>query len=163
MCLLLLIRDLIGRNTMRYKHILVAVDLSKSSEVVISKAVSLAREAKSKLSFIYVDASYASNIGYASTVGLVKPAVDKVEAAEKEKALLQKELQALVDQVDYPITNTLVVMGKLNDKLNTTVKEMDVDLVVCGHHHDFWSRLLSSVPKLVNSTITDLLIIYLDK
>ena len=148
---------------MSYKHILVAVDLSKSSELVISKAVSLARETKSKLSFIYVDASYVSNIGYASTIGLVKPTVDKVEAAEKEKEILQKELQALADQVDYPVTNTLVVMGKLNDKLKTTVKEMDVDLLICGHHHDFWSNLLSSVPKLVNSTTTDLLIVYLEQ
>ena len=110
---------------------------------MISKAVSLARGAQSKLSFIYVDASYVS------TIGLVKTAVDKVEA--EEKGILQKELQALAVQVDYPITNTLVVMGNLNDTLKTTVKEMDVDLLVCGHHHDFWSRLLSSVltiPKL---------------
>ena len=33
--------DPIGRKTMSYKHILFAVDLSKSSEVVINKAISL--------------------------------------------------------------------------------------------------------------------------
>ena len=148
---------------MSYKHILVAVDLSKSSEVVINKAVALASATKSKLSFIYVDASYVSNIGYATTMGLVKPVADQIKADEKEKEELQKQLQALAAQVDYPVTNTLVVMGKLNDKLQTTVKEMDIDLLVCGHHHDFWSRLLSSVRKLVDSTVTDLLIVYLDE
>ena len=150
---------------MSYKHILVAVDLSKSSNVVISKAVALASATKSKLSFIYVDASYESNIGYATTAGLVKPIVAQIEAdeKEKEKELLQKELQALTAQIDYPVTSTVVVMGKLNDKLLATVKEMDIDLLICGHHHDLWSRLFSSVHKLVNSTPADLLIIYLDK
>jgi len=142
---------------MGYNHILVAVDLSKSSEVVINKAVALARAADSKLSFIYVDASYIS------TIALTNPKVDRVVAKDKEKSLLQKELQALADQADYPVANTLVVMGDLTEKLTTTVKEMDVDLLVCGHHHDFWSWLLSSVRKLVNTAVTDLLIISLDK
>ena len=148
---------------MSYKHILVAVDLSKSSEVLISKAVALASATKSKLSFIYVDASYVSDIGYATTMGFVKPVADQIEADEKEKQTLQKELQALTAQIDYPVTSTVVVMGKLNDKLLATVKEMDIDLLICGHHHDLWSRLFSSVHKLVNSTPADLLIIYLDK
>ena len=148
---------------MSYKHILVAVDLSKSSLAVIDKAVALARGSKSKLSFIYVDANYISNIGYATTMGLVKPVADQIKADEKEIEELQKDLQALAAQVDYPIANTLVVMGKLNDKLQATVKEMDVDLLVCGHHHDFWSRILSSVRKLVDSTVIDMLIVYLDE
>jgi len=147
---------------MGYKHILVAVDLTKSSEVVISKAVSLAKGAKAKLSFIYVDASYLSEIGYAGTVGLVKPAEDKLDALEKEKTILQKELQALADQADYPVSNTLVVMGRLKEQLITSVQKMDADLLVCGHHHDFWSRLLSSVGKLLNSLTIDLLIVNLD-
>lgn len=148
---------------MSYKHILVAVDLSKSSEVVINKAISLAKDANAKLSFIYVDASYVSNIANVNSMVLTKPKFDKVAAEEKEKSVLQEELQALAEQADYPITNTLVVMGDLNDKLKTTVKEMDIDLLVCGHHHNFWSHLLSSVRKLVNSATTDLLIIYLEK
>lgn len=147
---------------MSYKHILVAVDLSKSSTRVINKAVALARSSNAKLSFIYVDASYISNIGYTTTMGLVKPVTDQVIADEKEVEELQKELQALAEQADYPVANTLVVMGKLTDKLKTTVQQLDIDLLVCGHHHDFWSRLLSSIPKIVNSTVTDILIVYLD-
>ncbi len=40
---------------MSYGHILVAVDLTDSSKKVIDKAVSLAKDEKSKLSLVYVD------------------------------------------------------------------------------------------------------------
>jgi universal stress protein A len=129
---------------MGYKHILVAVDLSQSSQIVIDKAISLAKDANCKLSFVFVD-------------------IDKVVLAQKEKLTLQKELQALADQSDYPITDTLVVIGDLHIKLSGIVKEMDIDLVVCGHHHNFLSRFFSSVPKLANAVETDLLVIYLDQ
>ncbi len=142
---------------MSYKHILVAVDLSKSSEVVINKAISLARGANSKLSFIFVDVNYVSSIGG------ISPKVEMDVPLDEQQAILQKELQALAEQADYPVANTLVVIGDLNEKLKTTVQEMDVDLLVCGHHHDFWTRLLSSARKLVNTAVTDLLIIYLEK
>jgi len=142
---------------MSYKHILVAVDLSKSSEVVINKAISLARGANSKLSFIFVD------VNYVSSRGGISPKVEMDVPLDEQQAILQKELQALAEQADYPVANTLVVIGDLNEKLKTTVQEMDVDLLVCGHHHDFWSQLLSSARKLVNTAVTDLLIIYLEK
>jgi universal stress protein A len=132
------------RKVMSYKHILVAVDLSQSSQIVIDKAISLAKGANCKLSFVFVD-------------------VDKVVLAQKEKLTLQKELQTLADQSDYPITDTLVVIGDLHIKLSGIVKEMDIDLVVCGHHHTFLSRLFSSVPKLANAVETDLLVVYLDQ
>ena len=142
---------------MSYKHILVAVDLSKSSEVVINKAVSLAKDANSKLSFISVDVNSIASLGGVST---------KVEMAmplDEQQDILQKELEALAEQADYPVANTLIVIGDLNEKLKATVQELDVDLLVCGHHHDFWNRLLSSARKLVNAAVTDLLIIYLEK
>ena len=128
---------------MSYKHILVAVDLSQSSQVVINKAVSLAKGDSCKLSFVYVD-------------------VDRVILAPKEEQTLRCELQTLADQTDYPITDTLVVIGDLHIKLSGIVKDMHADLVVCGHHHKFVSRLFSSVPKLVNAVEADLLVVYLD-
>ncbi len=129
---------------MSYKHILVAVDLSESSQAVIDKAVSLAKSTNCKLSFVFVE-------------------VDKVAPVPKEEQALEKELQTLAEQSGYPVTETLVVIGDLHIKLSAIVKERNIDLVVCGHHHKFLSRLFSSVPKLVNAVNTDLLIVYLDK
>ncbi|MGB5446534.1 MAG: universal stress protein [Psychromonas sp.] len=141
---------------MSYNHILVAVDLTKSSEIVISKAVSLAKKANAKLSFIYVDANYVNISGPVDDLGAAMP------GDGKEKTQLQKELHALVDQLDYPVENALVVMGDVKQKLTAAVHQLDADLLICGHHHDFWSHFLSSTRKLLNSVNTDLLIVYLD-
>ncbi|WP_372883118.1 universal stress protein [Psychromonas sp.] len=128
---------------MSYKHILVAVDLSESSKAVIDKAVSLAKDDNCKLSFVFVD-------------------VDKVAPVRKEDLILQNKLQTLAEQSGYPITETLFVIGDLHIKLAAIVKEMDIDLVVCGHHHKFLSRLFSTVPKIINAVTTDILIVCLE-
>jgi universal stress protein A len=140
---------------MSYKHILVAVDLSKSSEKVISRAVLLAKDTKAKISLIFVDVEYVSN------VGLVNLEIDTLTSTDERKRALQQDLETLARKADYPIEKTIVVMGDFNRKVNATVEKIGADLLVCGHHHDFWSRLLSATRKIFNSTTTDLLIVYL--
>ena len=142
---------------MSYNHILVAVDLTKSSKIVIRKAVALAKDAHAKLSFIYVDTDHIRISEPVNTLGVARP------DDGKDKQLLHKELHALADPLDYPVENTLVVTGDVEEKLTTEVNLLDADLLVCGHDHDFWKRLLSSVRKLVNIVSTDLLIVYIEK
>jgi len=142
---------------MSYKHILVAVDLSESSEKVINKAVSLAKDARANLSLIFVDVDDIANIGVVTLDVAPLPSVE-----EREKKL-KGELQELADKADYEFENIMVVTGDLKNKLVATVKKMNIDLLVCGHHRDFWSRLLSSVRKLINSVAADLLIVNLDE
>lgn len=152
---------------MSYKHILVAVDLSKSSEQLIDKAVSLAKDANAKLSFVFVDVDNVYEDVYKVgdenlEVSPLPSGEEREKAIEERENTLQEELQKLADQADYPIENVIVVMGDLNNKLLETVQKMDIDLLICGHHHDFWSRLLSSVRQLVNSVGEDLLIVHLE-
>ncbi len=127
---------------MSYKHILVAVDLSQSSKAVIGKAIAQARDSNSKLSFVYVD-------------------VNRVVLEPKEEQQLQQELQVLANECGYPVTDTMVAIGDLHIKLQGLVKQGNIDLVVCGHHHNILSRLFSSVPKLANAVEADLLVVYL--
>ncbi|WP_028865352.1 universal stress protein [Psychromonas aquimarina] len=141
---------------MSYKHILVAVDLSESSGIVIAKAVSLAKSFNARLSLIYVDIDYAAHY-----TGLSYAEFNKLETCGPADESLHKEMQMLADKTEYPVANCLCVTGDLNKKLNETIKNLNADLLVCGHHHDFWSRLLSSVRKLLNTSVTDLLIIQL--
>jgi universal stress protein A len=141
---------------MSYKHILVAVDLSQSSGKVISRAVLLAKDTNAKLSLIFVD------VDNVSSIGLVNLEIDALPSVEERKKTLQQDLQTLANQADYPVENAIVVMGDFNRRVNATVEKIGADLLVCGHHHDFWSRLLSATRKLINSTSTDLLIVYLD-
>lgn len=44
---------------MAYKHILIAVDLSPESKVLVEKAVSMARPYNAKISLIHVDVNYS--------------------------------------------------------------------------------------------------------
>ncbi|UUM32010.1 universal stress protein [Vibrio japonicus] len=129
---------------MSYAHILVAVDLTSSSQKVIDKAISLAKGENSKISLVFVD-------------------VDRVVLEPKDKQSLEEQIKTLADQSTYPIDNALIVVGDLHMKLSGIVKETGVDLVVCGHHHKLWSRLFSSVPKVANAVEADLLVVYLDK
>lgn len=141
---------------MSYKHLLVAVDLSPSSEFIIAKAVALAKDGNVKISLIYVDVDYADNY-----TGLSYSQYSKLEPVSQRTSSLEKELQALAEKTDYPIANRVFLTGDLNKNLQLTVEKLGADLLVCGHHHDFWSRLLSSVRKMINTSLIDLLIIQL--
>ncbi|NIY82419.1 universal stress protein [Vibrio hepatarius] len=127
---------------MSYQHILVAVDLTDASQTVINRAISMAQQNNSKLSLIFVD-------------------VDRVVLEPKDQRSFEQQLKALVEQSHYPIEESLIVVGDLHVKLSGMVKEMGIDLVVCGHHHKLWSRLFSTVPKVANAVETDLLVVYL--
>lgn len=140
---------------MKYKHILVALDLAEESApsgLVISKAVSLAKNLDAKLSFIHVDTSHLDNdlLDY-----------DNAETRlvnEKYQDLLTK-LETLCEPVQYPISNMLVIGGEVEEKLIDEVKKLDVDLLVSGHHHGFWNHWWSSAHKLLDITDVDLLLI----
>ncbi|MEG1652564.1 MAG: universal stress protein, partial [Hafnia sp.] len=54
------VNRLYGRSKlMAYKHILVAVDLSPESNILVEKAVSMARPYDAKVSLIHVDVNYS--------------------------------------------------------------------------------------------------------
>lgn len=142
---------------MNYEHILVAVNLTKINQEVIDRALSLAKATGAKLSFIHVDISCTDNVSLSRRDDDTSAGV-----LSKSKGELQQQLLALAERADYPITNTLVVSGGLRYKLEETVRKMDVDLLVCGHHHNFWSRIVSSVRELVDTAPIDLLIVHLD-
>ncbi|MGB5446340.1 MAG: universal stress protein [Psychromonas sp.] len=138
---------------MSYKHVLVAIDLNEGSDIVISKAVSLAKNLDAKLSFISVDISHPDK-------GRKYDAVE-VKLIEEKHAELVARLQELAELSGYPVQNAIVVGGDVEETLMETISKMDVDLLVCGHHHGFWNRWWSSARKLVNISIVDLLFIHL--
>ncbi|WP_068717930.1 universal stress protein [Vibrio tritonius] len=129
---------------MSYQHILVAVDLSESSQTLLEKAAVQATQNHAKLSIVYVD-------------------VDHIISDPKAERDYHQKLDNLASHCDYPIENTLVVIGELHMKIAGLVKSEAVDLVICGHHHSWIDRIFSSVPKLANNVDADLLVVYLPK
>ncbi|CAG9298258.1 universal stress protein [Celerinatantimonas diazotrophica] len=129
---------------MSYKHILVAIDLSdESSKMLVEKALEQAVPSQSKVSIVYVD-------------------VDHIVEERKDRQHYKEQLQQLVDQCDYPITDTSVVIGDLVVKVAGMVEKEHVDLVVCGHRDRSVTHLFSSAAKLVNNVSVDLLVVHLD-
>ncbi|CAQ82198.1 MULTISPECIES: universal stress protein UspA [Photorhabdus] len=137
---------------MAYKHILVAVDLSPESQVLLQKAVSVAKPYNAKVSLIHVDVNYSDLY-----TGLID-----VNLGDMQQRITDETRNALKDlsaESDYGIQETLSGSGDLGQVLVDAIKKYDIDLVVCGHHQDFWSKLMSSARQLINTVHVDMLIV----
>lgn len=140
---------------MSYKHILIAVDLSPESKLLVDRAVSMARPYNAKVSLIHVDVNYSDLY-----TGLID-----VNLGDMQKRLSQETHSALTElstSAGYPIAETLSGSGDLGQVLVDAIKQYQVDLVVCGHHQDFWSKLMSSARQLINTIHIDMLIVPLN-
>ena len=140
---------------MSYQHILVAVDLSEDSKTLVDKAVSLAKPLGAEVSFIHIDVNYAELYTGLIDINLAETQHQAIEAS-------QQQLQKFATHANYPIKHTLVGSGDLGNELCDTIREFNVDIVVCGHHQDFWSKLLSSTRQLINCSPVDMLVVPLN-
>ncbi|KLU17246.1 MULTISPECIES: universal stress protein UspA [Xenorhabdus] len=137
---------------MAYKHILVAVDLSPESRILVEKAVSLAKPYNAKISLIHVDVNYSDLY-----TGLID--VNLGDMQERIADETRNSLKELSASADYPVQETLSGSGDLGQVLVDAIKQYNMDLVVCGHHQDFWSKLMSSARQLINTVHIDMLIV----
>lgn len=137
---------------MAYKHILVTVDLSPESKILVEKAVSMAKPYNAKVSLIHVDVNYSDLY-----TGLID-----VNLGDMEQRITKEThhaLTKLAKEADYKIEKELSGRGDLGQVLVDAIKEYKIDLVVCGHHQDFWSKLMSSARQLINTVHVDMLIV----
>lgn len=139
---------------MSYKHILVAVDLSLESRLVLEKAVALARSLDADLSLFHDDLIYGDEI--VPQIFDPRYAVDSKKREIKEPP---QQLQELIENAGYPIKSTYIGSGRFADEIEKAAIELQSDLVVCGHHHDFWHRISSSAKQLLKSSEIDMLVI----
>ncbi|MBV7300916.1 universal stress protein [Enterovibrio paralichthyis] len=137
---------------MGYKHVLVAVDLSSDSDVLVKKGAALAAPLGAKLSLIHIDVNYAQLYTGLIDVNLVETRNHIIEES-------QAQLNALARKAEYPVTHTLVASGDLAEEITESISNFGIDLVICGHHQDFWSTLISSAKQLINKTPVDMLMV----
>ncbi|MEQ5205308.1 universal stress protein UspA, partial [Providencia rettgeri] len=74
----------------------------------------------------------------------------------------RNSLRDLSAGAGYDIQETLSGSGDLGQVLVDAIKKYDMDLVVCGQHQDFWSKLMSSARQLINTVHVDMLIVTLN-
>ena len=137
---------------MAYQHILIAVDLSPESKLLVDKAISMARPYNGKVSLIHVDVNYSDL--YTGLIDVNLGDMQKRISEETRTALTE-----LAESAGYPMTETLSGSGDFGQVLVDAIKQYQVDLVVCGHHQDFWSKLMSSARQLINTLHVDMLIV----
>ncbi|MEZ7749841.1 universal stress protein [Haemophilus sputorum] len=138
-----------------YKHILVAVDLSEESLVLLRKGANIAEKFSAKLSLIHVDVNFSDL--YTGLIDINMSSVQDSVIAETSKAL-----NDLAGQITYPVTEKLNGTGDFSQVLEEAVDKHDVDLLITGHHQDFWSKFMSSTRQLMNSVKVDMLVVPLD-
>jgi universal stress protein A len=139
---------------MSYKHILVAVDLSDESHLLLQKAATLAQAINAKISLIYIDVIQNDEF----TRQIVHSMVDNNEEI-KSYSESQEQLEKIKQASPTPIEHTIVGYGGLSQEIENAVQKHDIDLIVCGHHQDFWHTISSSAKKVMKTIPVDLLVV----
>ncbi len=135
-----------------YKHVLVAVDLSDESPILLEKAAKIAQRNEAKLSIIHVDVNFSDL--YTGLIDVNMSSMQDRISSETQQALVE-----LAEQAGYPVTEKLSGSGDLGQVLSDAIEQYDVDLLVTGHHQDFWSKLMSSTRQVMNSITIDMLVV----
>jgi len=134
----------------KYKHILLATDLSSASKKAAIKAVELAKLFGAKLTLIYV----ADPI-YANIYPLLKDLEDSVvDEIKKEVALLGKEL-------NVPEENQKIKFGSVKACVLEIAELLRIDLIVLGSHgrHGLSRLLGSSASAIIHGAGCDVSVI----
>lgn len=138
-----------------YKHVLVAVDLSEESLVLLRKGANIAEKCGAKLSIIHVDVNFSDL--YTGLIDINMSSVQDSVVAETSKAL-----NDLSNQIHYPVSERLNGTGDFSQVLEEAVEKHQVDLLITGHHQDFWSKFMSSTRQLMNNVKVDMLVVPLE-
>ena len=147
-----------GRQHITDEDIQCVIDALKSDYLTQGPKIKEFEEAFAS----YVGCKYAIAVNNA-TAGLhLAATVLDVNLGDMQKRISEETHHALTElstNAGYPITETLSGSGDLGQVLVDAIKKYDMDLVVCGHHQDFWSKLMSSARQLINTVHVDMLIV----
>ncbi|QLB21479.1 universal stress protein [Vespertiliibacter pulmonis] len=135
-----------------YKHILVAVDLSEEGVTLLRKGAKIAEKYGAKLSLIHVDVNFSDL--YTGLIDINMSEIQDSVAGETQKAL-----EELAKKVDYPVSEHLNGSGDFSQVLEDAIENYQIDLLVTGHHQDFWSKFISSTRQVMNNISVDMLIV----
>lgn len=102
--------------------------------------------------FLHVDVNFSDL--YTGLIDVNMSSMQDRISTETHQALTQ-----LAEQAGYPISEKLSGSGDLGQVLTDAVKQYDVDLLVTGHHQDFWSKLMSSTRQVMNNITVDMLVV----
>lgn len=139
-------------NGQTYQHILVAIDLRGDNNPVLAKAIALAKTHSAKLSVIHVDVDLREI--YTEMID-----IDIGELQDHALTETRKKMDLVLAGLGFPLEKKLVISGDLGEQVNEAIARYGIDLLVCGHHQNFWSLLISSARQLMNQVECDMLVV----
>ena len=132
-----------SQSTLLYKHILVGLDLSEESPLVLQKAIALARACNAQLSLAHVIEPISFAYGGDMPVDL-----SEVQNVQLEKA--EQTLQNIAQDAVMAIKQKHVLVGQPATELHYLAQQEGADLIIVGSHgRKGFALLLGSTPNSV--------------
>ena len=126
-----------------YRHILVGLDLSEESPLVLEKAVSLARACNTQLSIVHVIEPMA--FVYGGDMPL-----DIAEVQEQQIRRAEQELKIMAQNIEFPVQQQHVLVGQPAPEIHYLAQQQGADLIIVGSHgRKGFALLLGSTPNSV--------------
>ncbi|HDX4050321.1 TPA: universal stress protein UspC [Enterobacter soli] len=137
---------------MSYTHLLVSVAVSPESHQLVARAVSIARPTNARITLITLAAEPEMYNQLAA------PMLEDIRDVLQEET--QQFLRELVEKAQYPVYDTVIATGELNEHILSMCQKQNIDLVICGNHnHSFFSRAACSAKSIVASSQVDVLLV----
>ncbi|CAH5652308.1 Universal stress protein C [Enterobacter cloacae] len=137
---------------MSYTHLLVSVAVSPESHQIVARAVSIARPTNARISLITLTAEPEMYNQLAA------PMLEDIREVLQEET--QQFLRELVEKAQYPVHQTIIATGELNEHILSLCQKQNIDLVICGNHNQsFFSRAACSAKSIVASSQVDVLLV----
>jgi len=135
-----------------YRHILVGLDLSEESNIVLQKAISFAELSSAKLSVAHIVEPLTFAYG-----GDVPIDMSTAQSTVEEQANIR--LDKLLSENNLSSANHFVSVGQTSSELHRLAKENDADLIVVGCHGRHGLALLfgSTANGVLHGTQCDVL------
>ncbi len=122
-----------------YKNILVAVDLSQDSALILEKAQNIAKAYGATLNLVHVIEPIA--VGYAIEISSIDVEGLHQEATEQAK----QSLAEMGNKIDLPAERMHTLLGQPAREIKELANEINADLIIMGNHgRHGWELLFGS-------------------
>ncbi len=144
------------------KQILVCIDFHKETKKVLDKGIELAKAFHSKVWLLHVAAPDPDFVGYDVGPQYIRDDLAKKLKGENQK--LNEIARTIREKYDLD-SDSLLIQGPTIEMIIKKSKDLNVDLIVTGHHHrGFFFKMLSqhTSSSLISKSDIPVMVIPLD-
>lgn len=139
---------------MSYGNIAIAISGTKEDNILLDKALVIATGTLTEITLIHVESELDIYSGvYQNTTEDVMLDLDQE---------MEEHMHGLMNKLKGKNAKWQIICGgTVSDTLYRIVSDGHYDLLICGHNHSFWHRLMPVARSLINKIPADLLIVYM--